>query len=338
MKTSLGLLACSTLLATSVVANAAPNLVKISSDGFESMFLMADGTVKISGIDYGLGNLCQGSLASVTVATPVDVGLTDIVDIHAGNATSFFVKKDGSLWYCGLHPVTRGRIPTPTPLPEAIGHMVQHVVSANQTVFFSTKPNGLYQVGYGAPTVTQALSQRIDQLEAGDGHIIALSGGYMFGYGDSTYGQLGVSGTLATFTQLNPGGRLTAAAKVVADGYGTIYKDAVAGGWFAMGRNNYGMFGPSARDYNFTPVSLGSDFVDMALSGSQTLTGVKADGTVWGIGWHNYIGAGAYNLGTTWFKFPNWPVQSASTPVAMFNSRSPTLTCLPSAAPMASKA
>lgn len=96
--------------------------IKISTSIFHSLALKNDGTVWAWGWNNLSGAIGVGTGAPMdmftSIPTPVQlVGLSDIVDIHAGVATSYALKGDGTIWGWGSGSLKDGvesdRYPNP---------------------------------------------------------------------------------------------------------------------------------------------------------------------------------------------------------------------------------
>ncbi len=192
-------------------------ITKVAAGWKYSLALRSDGTVWA----WGLGNLGQlGNGATLDSATPVEVRLTDVTSIAAGWDAAYAVRSNSAgatAWSwggnsCGgLGDGTTTTVPFPQPVTGiTTPNIVQ--VAAGQQFAVAVGTDG--QVwGWGADDLGQLAGKTpastctlravpiiaggsgITQLSAGQGHVLALTGGTILAWGLNTYGELGTGTT-----------------------------------------------------------------------------------------------------------------------------------------------
>ncbi|HEX8737519.1 MAG TPA: hypothetical protein VF721_19460 [Pyrinomonadaceae bacterium] len=293
---------------------AMPDATNISSGLYHTLFLKADGSVHIAGVDvYGtLGN--GGTQGEALTPMPV-AGMTNALQVASNGYHSMVLKADGTVWAWGSNSygqIGMGTFSPATcfcvnsPRQSLISNVIQidasYVTSmalkADGTVWTWGTDSGDGTNGYVSSVPVQKGAANADfnniiSISGGDSHGLALkSDGTVWAWGWNSRGQLGdgssdnhrnrverVSG-LSGVTQIAAGEEHSVALKPD----GTVW---------VWGRNDRGQIG------NGTMNSAGclcvplptqaniSDVVDIKAEGDFTLAR-KRDGTVWAWGSNFY--------------------------------------------------
>ncbi|MFZ5776027.1 MAG: RCC1 domain-containing protein [Thermodesulfobacteriota bacterium] len=288
---------------------------KLEAGFSHSVALKNDGTVWTwGGNGYG-GLLGVGSSDwSVTVPTQV-LGLSNVVDIAAGELHTLALKSDGTVWAWGYN--INGQLGDGTTIDRntpvqvvglsgivALTSGAQHGLALkNDGTVWAWGANYQGQLGDGTTTnrstpVLLSGLRDITSLAAGGYHSLALSSdGRVWSWGYNSHGQLGDGSTLdnSTPTPVTGMGNVTA----LAGGWKhsvALKNDASLWSW---GLNSNGQLGDGTTTDRYTPVQV------IGLSGVAGMTAggagggvhtvaVKTDGTVWSWGqnWFGQLGDG----------------------------------------------
>ena len=235
------------------------DVTKIACGGDFTLFLKSDGTVWSCGYN-NYGNLGLGTNDTSTHHTPTQVtAISDVVDIAAGGYSSFFLKRDGTVWSCGYSShgelgVGSGsekntairQVPLDSITNICAGRYHTLFRKSNGTVY-STGYNNCYQLGDAttsnrtSPVQVQGISN-CSGFACGDNHSLFLCGGSVYALGYNGYGQLGMGNT----SQLNAVTLITnigSDISAVAAGLHTSYFLKSNGVVLACGHNSYGSVG-----------------------------------------------------------------------------------------------
>jgi outer membrane protein assembly factor BamB len=201
-----------------------------------------------------LGGLGDGT--TVTRPAPVDVGLTDVVEVAAGGYHTLGRRADGTVWAWGW--------------------------------------NGVGQLGDGT-TVTRSTPVRVPGLanvvsiSAGVFHSLAVTAdGSVWSWGWNIYGQLGDGTTTDRWTPVKVAG-LTGVVHAAGGGLhsAALGRDGVVSSW---GWNAVGQLGLGTTTDHLTPVTVpGLGGVSAIAAGWFQTTALRPDGTVWAWGF-NHVG------------------------------------------------
>lgn len=226
--------------------------------------------VRSDGLMFAWGNNASGQLGNGTMATgtfaPAEVqNLTGVASVSAGSFTSLALRGDGSVWAWGDNA------------SRELG-----VASSSSTIVVptaATTPGGVVEI------------------TAGFHHSLAVCGdGSIWGWGDNTYGQLGI-GTGAANPVVTPTRVQTIATGVMA---AASSQNSVAmgsdGTVWTWGDNLRGELGNGSGPFTQTPVQLKNFTGALSIAGGNEHTlALAAPGTLWGWGMdaHGQFGVGA---------------------------------------------
>lgn len=248
-------------------------ITRISGGWGHSLFLKNDSTVWACG-DNTFGELGTGTVASTGCqcdSVPVQVNnVSSIVAVSAGSQHSLFVKKDGTVWACGLN-------------------------------YYGALGNGISTGSAPNPNVSQvsSLTNVIAAAGGDDFSLFLKSDGTVWACGSNTTGELG-SGTPgapeSTPVQVNGLSNIIA---IAAGGEHSLFLKNDGTVW-ACGSNAYGELGLGTSDFSahvtVTQIPALSNIVSIAAGGNVGNTGhsifLKNDGTVWACGSNIYGGLG----------------------------------------------
>ena len=256
-----------------------------------------------------------------TIATPVAV-LTSAVAVAAGRWHSLAARADGTAWAWGengsgrLGDGTTTRRVTPVPVDGlttvvavAAGYDHSLALKADGTVW-AFGNNGTGQLGDGT-TTTRTLPVQvlgltgITNIAAGTGVSLAVQrdgagGGYVWAWGNNTYGQLGDGSTLVRTVPVRVGTITTAAEAYAGQDFGgVLLADGTLRSW---GRNHLGQLGVAAIGSSASPLAVSPLTALMSGDGGQDhAVASDADGRVW-----------AWGSNASYFNMP-----SSSTPVLL---------------------
>ena len=207
----------------------------------------------------------EDGMASLITKVDERIVDIDIKNIICGYCTSFLIKKDNSLWGCGLN---------------------SNIGTTNNMNTFTHLMDDVKQVAANGTN--------------GDQHVMVLKNdGSLWGCGDNSKGQLGLNDATdkTTFTQVTT--NINNDVKQIACGsfYTMILKND--GSLWACGHNEYGQLGlgNTSNKTTFTQVTtnINNDVKQIACTFSNTWV-LKNDGSLWACGWNEY---GHLGLGDT---------------------------------------
>lgn len=271
----------------------------------------------------GNGQLGQNNTANTS--SPVQVGsLTTWSKIDAGDASSFGIKNDGTLWAWGSNGAgrlgvgdTAGRSS-----PVQVGALTDwYIVSSGQGQTLGIKTNGtLWAVGGNGSSGQLGTGNGLDvsspiQVGALTNWSIVSAGGYfnaaiktdgtLWTFGYSGYGRLG-NNTSNGNNRSSPiqVGSLTDWSKVATGGAHTLAVKTNGTLW-SWGRNVFGQLGINDTNNRSSPVQVGSltTWSNVACGYGFSLA-IKTDGTLWSWG-RNLMG----QLGQNDVVYRSSPVQ-----------------------------
>lgn len=307
-------------------------------NSFYGLALKGDGTVLAWGAnDYG--QLGDGTITKRTSPMVVP-GLTGVVALATGFATSMALHDDGTVSAWGSGPVGDGTSTQRRSPVKVAGLSEVRRIAAGASHYLAVRSDGTVwtwgfndhkQLGDGTTTYRTTPIQvpglsEIIAVAAGNAHSVALkSDGTVWTWGLNWYGEVG-DGTFGNDVAAPyrvPG--VSEVVAIAAGAYSTVALRA-DGTVLTWGDNGYGQLGDGSVTERDAPVQVaGLSGVVSIAAGRQHVLAMKGDGSVWGWG-DNYT----YNLGTTGSNFHTAPVQVA------FDTAAPTTTASPAGGSYAS--
>lgn len=269
-----------------------------------------------------VSNNTGGSVVSNAVTLTVLSSTTAAgAQFSGGGFHTLFIKPDGSLWGTGTNNYgqlgdgsTTARL-SPVQIATAVASVSAAepdytVFVKNDGTLWATGRNETGQLGDGTTTNRSApvqVATGVAQASAGGGHTLFIKqGGALWAAGWNTHGQLG-DGT--TTDRPSPVQVTSGVATVSARNQNTAFVK-LDGTLWTMGNNSYGQLGNGANTSPSTPVQVATGVAtalgSVAMGYGHTVF-VKADGTLWGMGWGLNGQLGEANLANK-----NTPVQIAT--------------------------
>lgn len=246
----------------------APGAV-FSAGNFHTLFVKPDGTLWGTGAN-NYGQLGDGSTTARLSPVQLATGIASVA--AANNDYSLFVKNDGTLWATGRNEVGQ--------------------LGDGSTANRSTP----VQIATG-----------VAQAAAGGGHTFFIkNGGVLWGVGWNNVGQLGDG---STTDRLSPVQLASGVATVAAFNQHTVFVK-LDGTLWTTGWNSYGQLGDGSTTTRSIPAQVATGVataLGSVAAGYGHTVFVKADGTLWGMGWGLNGQLGEANLANK-----NTPVQIAT--------------------------
>ena len=221
--------------------------------------------VVISGTlwDFGLNNYGQlGQGNTTNYSSPVQVGaLTNWASVACGGAHTVAIKTDGTLWVWGGYN------------------------SFGQLGLGDTNP-------YSSPAQVGALTTWESVASGGYSTMAIKTDGTLWGWGNDSYGQLGLGTQVQAYSSPVQVGSLTN-WKTVGCGILSLHTLAIKtdGTLWAWGKDNYGQLGQGNTTNYSSPVQVGAltNWASVA-AGQFHTAAIKTDGTLWTWGGYNVFG------------------------------------------------
>jgi alpha-tubulin suppressor-like RCC1 family protein len=245
----------------------AQTVIKVAAGNQCTLFLKSNGGLWSMGFNFA-GELGDGTYNFNGVARPEKIVFSNVLAITTGNeGHSMFIKNDGSLWVTGY--------------------------------------NNYGQLGDGTFNNTNRpemiVASNVVAVAAGAYHSLILKkDGSLWAAGARNYGQLG-DGSLSFGSnrfEMIVASNVTA---IAAGDYHSLFIKSDGSLW-GMGYNRYGELGIGFPSTNYPygtnlPVQIVASNVVAVASGSLDSLFLKADGSLWGMGWNNAgeLGDGTYN-------------------------------------------
>ena len=207
--------------------------------------------------------------------TESTVSSVEVLDIFAGVADLFVLRKDGTLWGVGYNHAGQlglGEI-AQREIAQGSGARNPHIACINDET--------------GKPF------SGVKAVAVGENHAVILrEDGSLWGAGDSSNGELGLEGgRLAIFTRLKATDTPISGAKALAVGNNSTFYIDSGGSLWAAGHNYYGELGLGNQDAqsSFKKVESAGQSVKALAAGIRHTALLKEDGTLWTAG-YNYNG------------------------------------------------
>lgn len=298
---SAGLLGDGTEDSRAMLVHIMSDVASVSAGSQHTLVVKRDRTLwGFGSSDSGLLGL--GNDAPIGQLTPTRI-MTEVVAASAGEWHSLAIRADGTLWVFGSN--SNGQLGGEVELMQAVpvpvlalganavavsaGARHSLVVTRDQELWaFGDNSSG--QLGLGVNTSPlQPKPQRVTALDnvigvsSGGNHTMAITAdGYLYGWGQNSFGQLGDTTTTdrSVPVAVMPG--------VVAVACGSTHTAAVKADatLWTFGHNVAGQLGNgSAAGFsaNFMPQQVLDRVVGVAAGGAHTMI-VRNDGSLWGIG------------------------------------------------------
>jgi len=204
-------------------------------------------------------------------------GITNVLDVEAGEAHSVILKVNGTVYATGLND--RGQ--TGQSLDEPLTDRFTKVTLPQGRA--SNPSKTLAARGAGTPTATGIIA-----IAAGFDHTLALgSNGHVLAWGGNASGQLGNGSTADSPTPVTVQNLSGICAIAAGDAFSMALD--TNGRVFAWGNNVLGQLGDGTRVGKWVPVQVGTiDAVQGIVAGGSHAMAVRADGGLWTWGTNDY--------------------------------------------------
>ena len=252
-----------------------------------------------------------GQPQSLSIFSPVEFFNSNIKDIFLGDYQTFVLNNSGTLFGCGRNfenqiiPFSDQNVTSFTELNSNI----KKVAAAQSSTFFLNENGSLFAIGdeqlhiIGAlPIVNnnvnepnwknQIFSSDVKIPIAGKHHSLVIkTDNSLWGYGDNSFGQLGVGNTNNQDSPVSITDNVAAAA--AGDYHSLIVKNDSS--LLACGKNNMGQLGNSSTTDSNTPVVIFNSGVAKVAAGIEHSLILKTDGVLLACGSNAYgqLGTGA---------------------------------------------
>jgi alpha-tubulin suppressor-like RCC1 family protein len=340
-------------MAGTTVARSSP--VQIGARTWSTSLAVASSSSSVMAIDssgqlWGWGNGAAGILgngSTIDRSSPVQVGtLTNWVQVSVGTTAAAAVKNDGTLWTWGAG--TSGQLGDGTAVtkssPVQVGTLTTNwsSVSCGTTFMLATRTDGTLwawglqtggRLGNGTTTAT-GLSSPVQigtltnwtSIACGALNGFGIAGGKLYSWG--TAGAIQGSGSTVATSVPTQIGTLTAWSKVSAgdNQAGAIKSDNTLWTW---GTSANGALGDGTTVAKSSPVQVGTlttNWSSVAI-GTNAMSALRSDGTLWGWGTNNSGQLGVNTL--TNYSSPvqvgtltSWTAAAAAGNVAVFRGPS----------------
>ena len=277
------------------------NLAYLAAGHYHSLGIREEGSL------WAWGRNAEGQLGTSVSpgAVPVQVGTsTDWSTASGGAYHSVALKEDGSLWAWGSNDY--GQLGTDQSInellvPSRVGTGSDwRWISSGESYNLAIKNGGTlwaWGYNYNSECGTDSALSEIDtpnrigtnaqwsSVSAGGTHGLAIrTDGTLWGWGDNSYGRIGVPGDLSQTSPVQVGS--DADWKMVSAGGDHTVALKKSGSLWAWGRNNYGQLGTNLTIGQLdepTRIGTKSDW-KLVRAGNGFTVAVKDDGSVWSWG------------------------------------------------------
>jgi alpha-tubulin suppressor-like RCC1 family protein len=269
---------------------------KVSAGQNFSLYLNGQGELYGAGLNSSYGQLGFSDLLD---RENPDFIVSDVKDISAGLTSSYFVKKDGSLWGMGrgfYGELGRGLTSDHSTPVQIISASVERVEAGKNYVLYLKSNGSLWAIGrndFGQlgdgtmadqSSVQEIFDSGIIDFSAGSTHSLFLKNdGSAWSVGENNYGQLGDTTNNNTSTPIMVSGMSANVTAVSAGASHSVFLMNDGSLW-TTGFNTYGQLGDTSNSSKSTPVMVVSGNVDKIYAGYQTTMFVKNDGSLWAMG------------------------------------------------------
>ncbi len=292
-----------TALLTSISVGA--TIKTIDTDMFGKTIFIDSESKEVISIGTGMNgsNFMYGTKEE---ATPYALGIGNAVSVIAAVGRQLILRADGTVWMIDkpsnyLDKEFKGL----TLLP------IENVsdIEANLDDIYFIVDGSVYKMDItnnGIPELVEGLPDNIVEISVSFYHSLArTANGQVYAWGKNTNGQLGDgTNTDRLIPQIIEG--LPAIKAISTATYNTVLTD-ISGHVWAMGEGRSGRLGNGTDFDEWSPVKLPIDnpqTVAKGYAGNMHTMVLFNDSHVEMIGWHNYIGYGAYNRSYDFFVAP----------------------------------
>ena len=281
-----------------------------------SLILKNDGTLWGCGYNY-YGNLGLGDTTNRNIFTQITTNTDNIKEVYCGAHHNIVLKKDGTLWGCGLNAhgqlgledITDRKIFTQVTtnidnIKEVYCGGSYTIILKNDGTLWGCGANGGGQLGLGDTTNRTTFTQittntdNIKEVYCGGNHTIILKNdGTLWGCGSNYYGQLGLGDTAHRYTFTEITTNTNDIKSIYCGAFYTLILKNDSTLW-ACGRNDSGQLGlgDSYNRYTFTQIITNANDIKEIYCGWSYTIILKNDGTLWSTGQNN---CGQLGLGDT---------------------------------------
>ena len=287
--------------------------IKQIACGYDFTFILKnDGSVWSCGLN-DKGQLGLGDTSNRYTFTQVTTNINnDVKEIICGNAHTFILKNDGSIWGCGFN--ANGRLglndttnrSTFTQVTTNIDNDVKQIacgayytfILKNDGSLWSCGRNDYGQLGLGDNTdrktftqVTTNINNDVKEVICGYYHTFILKNdGSVWSCGYNIHGQLGLNDYTdrTTFTQVTTNINNDVKQIVCGDSHNFILKND--GSVWSCGNNNNGQLGLGSYNSHITFTQVTTNInndVKQIVCGQYHIFIIKNDGSVWSCGLNN---------------------------------------------------
>jgi len=277
----------------------------IDTDSFGKTIFIDTETKEVVSIGTGWygNNVVYGTKEE---ATPYALGIGNAVSVIASGGRQFILRADGTVWMVD-RPINY--------LDKEVKALtllsIENVsdIEANFDELFFIVDGSVYKMDItnnGVPELLEELPNNIVEVSISHYHAIAKTANrQVYAWGKNTHGELGDGTNIdRPVPQLIYG--LPAIKAISTSTFNTVLTD-VSGNVWAMGEGRNGRLGNGTDFDEWSPVQLpinNPQAVTKGYAGNAHTMVLFNDSHVAMIGWHNYIGYGAYNRSYDLFVTP----------------------------------
>jgi len=239
-------------------------------------------------------------------ATPYALGIGNAVSVIAAVSRQFILRADGTVWM-----VDKPSNYLDKETKELTLLAIENVsdIEANLDNIYFIVDGSVYKLDItnnGMPELVEGLPNNIVEISVSFYHALArTANGQIYAWGKNSHGQLG-DGTNIDSPNPQVIEGLPAIKAISTSTFNTVLTD-VSGNVWAMGEGRCGRLGNGTDFDEWSPVKLPIDnpqSVTKGYAGNMHTMVLFNDSHVEMLGWHNYIGFGAYNRSYDFFVAP----------------------------------
>ena len=263
-----------------------------------TIILKNDGTLWGCGSN-DCGQLGLGDTISKNTFTQITTNTNDIKSIYCGYRNTFLLKKDGTLWGCGLNDygqlglgdntnrTTFIQITTNTNDIKSVycGSAYTLILKKDSTLWgCGTNISG--RLGSGSSLTFKQIINDVKLVTCGDEHALILKNdGTLWSTGSNRHGQLGINSITGTTTYTQITTNVDNIKSIYCGKYYNIILKNDDTLW-GCGRNDYGQLGlgDTNNRKTFTQITTNVDDIKEIYCGESYVLILKNDNTLWGCG------------------------------------------------------